>query len=677
MKFLFLRLAVALTLCSFALAEESDVIELSDFNFDSTVRKNKIILVEFYAPWCGVCKKLEPEWEELATKSKGIFPVAKVDATKHTKVAKKYGITNFPWIKLFRWGTPLNYEASPTWKDILKWAVDKSGWLPDSLIFDTAAEFEEFVSSRNRDRVSVVSVAFRNAESEHAEVLNAFLGEVEKQSMYVVFAWFAGDVSTLSYPLGKIHVFPPKGPSRAYPKPCTMENMDSMVRFVSKHALPPVIPFMQNMRELVFKSKMKYLCMLFVSKESDHQLQRDFVTASEAFDGDLLFLIMVYEMHEHISNSFGVREEHLPVVMIAGNPNGHGHAPKYRFDGEIKVHTLSTWLSSFADGALDEWLKSAPMPTEAEYKNAVVPIVRSTFRRDVLDAANKGIVVFLVLASTQCRDSKHIEAQLQEFALLLKDIEEVRVAKVMVDTNDIKDLIDYTVAKTPSVVVYGKTISGVHVAKGRIASELLELLLLRLNRDGREDIAGKVRARSTESQKAGGKLYRSQPIPEAPCSPGNVCQVVADNFEEIVLEKGAPQKKDVIALFYSPTCSHCKAIMPTFDHLASVLSEVFEHVIVVKIDETANTVFSVTVSTYPTISLFPAATKESGKPKLFRGSRSGSISDDVQMLLGFLLHFGSNKDHLDIADNDCSNAEELCMPFKITSSGDSTAKNEL
>ena len=51
-------------------------------NFDSLVMKSKDIwMVEFYAPWCGHCKALEPEYKQAAAQLKGQVKLGKVDAT--------------------------------------------------------------------------------------------------------------------------------------------------------------------------------------------------------------------------------------------------------------------------------------------------------------------------------------------------------------------------------------------------------------------------------------------------------------------------------------------------------------------------------------------------------------------------------------------------------------------
>jgi len=63
-------------------ATDKDVVVLTDATFDGAVLGSKDIwMVEFYAPWCGHCKALEPEWNEAASKLKGKVKLAKVDAT--------------------------------------------------------------------------------------------------------------------------------------------------------------------------------------------------------------------------------------------------------------------------------------------------------------------------------------------------------------------------------------------------------------------------------------------------------------------------------------------------------------------------------------------------------------------------------------------------------------------
>jgi len=96
-------------------SKKDDVVELTTSNFPSEVLKSgDVWLVEFYAPWCGHCKSLTPEYKKAATKLKGIAKVGAVDMTKHESFGRQYDIKGFPTIKLFIKGKPLDYQGGRT-----------------------------------------------------------------------------------------------------------------------------------------------------------------------------------------------------------------------------------------------------------------------------------------------------------------------------------------------------------------------------------------------------------------------------------------------------------------------------------------------------------------------------------------------------------------------------------
>jgi len=88
-------------------------------NFDSiALDSSKDVLVEFYAPWCGHCKKLAPIYEQLgnAFVSEPNVVIAKVDATENNELAAKYDVKGYPTLKWFgkKQKEPLSYESART-----------------------------------------------------------------------------------------------------------------------------------------------------------------------------------------------------------------------------------------------------------------------------------------------------------------------------------------------------------------------------------------------------------------------------------------------------------------------------------------------------------------------------------------------------------------------------------
>uniref|UniRef100_A0A1A9X5S4 Protein disulfide-isomerase A6 homolog n=1 Tax=Glossina brevipalpis TaxID=37001 RepID=A0A1A9X5S4_9MUSC len=107
------------------------VIELTDDNFDKLVLQSEDDwMVEFFAPWCGHCKNLAPEWSKAAQELKGKVKLGALDATVHQVKASEYEVRGYPTIKYFpagkkRSSNAQNYDGGRTASDIVAWALDK------------------------------------------------------------------------------------------------------------------------------------------------------------------------------------------------------------------------------------------------------------------------------------------------------------------------------------------------------------------------------------------------------------------------------------------------------------------------------------------------------------------------------------------------------------------------
>lgn len=121
-----------------AFYDNTDVIELNDAMIDSDVANSKEPwLIEFYAPWCGHCKNLSPEWKKAATNLLGSVKLGAVDATEHRKWSDKFKVQGFPTIKFIPPGgieNPEDYNGGRTADAITEYGLKKAELYPSGPI---------------------------------------------------------------------------------------------------------------------------------------------------------------------------------------------------------------------------------------------------------------------------------------------------------------------------------------------------------------------------------------------------------------------------------------------------------------------------------------------------------------------------------------------------------------
>lgn len=101
-------------------------IELTDENFDQEVLKNEeVVLVDFWAPWCGACQMMGSVVDELANEMNGKVKVGKCNVDKNEKVASELSIMSLPAIKIFKAGKIAKEFTGAQNKDVLKKAIEE------------------------------------------------------------------------------------------------------------------------------------------------------------------------------------------------------------------------------------------------------------------------------------------------------------------------------------------------------------------------------------------------------------------------------------------------------------------------------------------------------------------------------------------------------------------------
>ena len=94
--------------------------EINDNNFENIViNSENLSIVDFWAPWCGPCRKMSAVIDEVANEFEGKVNVCKINTDENLKSAKEYSISGLPSILIFKDGKPIERLVGLMPKDTL------------------------------------------------------------------------------------------------------------------------------------------------------------------------------------------------------------------------------------------------------------------------------------------------------------------------------------------------------------------------------------------------------------------------------------------------------------------------------------------------------------------------------------------------------------------------------
>ncbi|RKP10576.1 thioredoxin-like domain-containing protein [Thamnocephalis sphaerospora] len=418
-------------------AVESDVQVLTADTFPKTVNEdNKVTLVKFYAPWCGHCKALAPEFDKAAAELKGTdIHLAKVDCTEERDLCQEYNVQGYPTLKVFRESGTGEYKGQRTAESIVSYM--KKQLLPDvsSLTADDIVEFKDsdkvvvighFASEEDKDYV-----AFKETASKLRDdfVFGATFDkkvakkvEIEKSPSITLFKKF--DEGRTDYD-GKF-------------------NDADIAEFVKTNAVPLLNELgPDNFMDYIESGKP--LAYLFVASDEDRETLGDELRdVAKEFKGKVNFVFIDANQFGGHATTLNLKEE-WPAFAIQETKK----QLKYPFsqDKEITGKAIREFVSSYVSGELKPSIKSEPIP-EANDEDVKV-VVANNFEDVVLDKSKDVLIEFYAPWCGHCK--KLMPTYEKVAAKYAKHSDKIVIAKMDATANDLPLAADFEVEGFPTI----------------------------------------------------------------------------------------------------------------------------------------------------------------------------------------------------------------------------------
>jgi len=408
--------------------KDGGVLVLTEDLFEEALEQHDPLLVEFYAPWCGHCKKLAPEYESAATTLAAEDPplyVAKVDATEERDLAETYGIKGFPTLKMFSGGKVSDYEGGRTAADIVSYVKKRSG--PACTVANTVEELQAVI-----DGSDVTLVGFLS-ELSGAEFTTLEATAMGLEDVNCGVTTNADVISHFEASAPGASVFMDFDEGRADATAEDLTDAEKLESLVIANSLPSVIEFDQSLGRKLFGGPVKVHLLVFVDKQAEYfEGVKEALTSTAANNKGKALHIYVPKEEDRVMGYFGFSASDLPAVVLA-DMGQEGGMKKFMFNGDdVTGDALQSFVDSFFAGDLKPHLKSAEPEDDSD--QAVKVIVGSSFEDRVI---NNDKDVLLEFYAPWCGHCKSLAPKYDELAENFASVDSIMIAKMDATENEI------------------------------------------------------------------------------------------------------------------------------------------------------------------------------------------------------------------------------------------------
>jgi protein disulfide-isomerase A1 len=411
-----------------AVASASDVVDLQKDTFDEFIKGNSLVLAEFFAPWCGHCKALAPEYEKAATtlKEKDI-KLAKVDCTAEAELCQSYGVEGYPTLKVFRGLDSISpYSGQRKADAITSFMVKQSLPAVSILTKDTLEEF------KTSDKVVIVAYIAEDDKASN-ETYTAVAEQLRDTYLFGgVNDAAVAEAEGVKAPAIVLYKQFDEGKSVF-----TGDKFDAEeIQKFAKTAATPLIGEVGPETYGDYMSAGIPLAYIFAETPEERKtLGDELKSVAEKYRGKINVATIDAKAFGAHAGNLNLKTDKFPSFAIQDVTKNQ----KFPFDQdkEITLKEIEAFVDDFVAGKVEPSIKSEPIPETQEGPVAVV--VAKSYEQIVLDDEKDVLIEFY---APWCGHCKALAPKYDELAELYANSEfkdKVVIAKVDATANDVPD----------------------------------------------------------------------------------------------------------------------------------------------------------------------------------------------------------------------------------------------
>jgi len=399
----------------------SEVVVLTQSNFDSEIAKNDATLVEFYAPWCGHCKALAPEYDRASVMLQGQGVLGKVDCTAHRELCSKYEVQGFPTVKLFRndGSEPTDYDQARKAEAIVKFMQKQRA--PAYTTAATAAELDAAKAKADLVVVGFVAEGDNAGKEEFVAVAKVLRNEYD--FVLVQNDQLAQDNGVSSRPGAVIF--------RKFDEPTVVFggafNRDELADWVYAEAFPLLGTIGPENYQKYLERGLP-LMWIFVNYDKEKDVLETAKTVAKDHKKDISFVQLDGVRWADHAKTLGLNGKTPGIVIEDRETRKHYVLPQ---DAPVTAEALRGLIQGYLAKTLQPTLKSEAEP--ADNSGPVKVVVGKSFDKIVLDNSKDVLVEFY---APWCGHCKSLAPKYEQLGAQFKESPSVVIAKVDATEND-------------------------------------------------------------------------------------------------------------------------------------------------------------------------------------------------------------------------------------------------